>query len=116
MIRRVFVGEFAISEAEEFRAALSARSGEKAELFEEEFAQATALLQEFPFAKAVCSQWEDLEIRRVTIGRGPYVLFYFVYPSVDFQTGEALDVIYILACRHERQGELNWEARDPFRL
>lgn len=116
MIRRIFVGEAADEEAEEFRAALFARSLERALLFEQESTQTIAFLQEFPFTKAVCAQSGDLEIRRITIGRGPYVFFYFVYPSVDFQTGEALDVIYVFACRHQKQGEPNWESRDPFRL
>lgn len=55
-----------------------------------------------------------MEIRRAKVNDFSFWLFYFVYPSVDPKTGEALDVIYILACRHERQSEPNWSARDPF--
>ena len=54
-------------------------------------------------------------MRKIPVRGFGFVFYYTTYPSVDFQNGEALDVIYVLACRHERQGEPNWSARDPFR-
>lgn len=72
-------------------------------------------LQQFPLQGLEVETGLPYSIRRIRV-RAFSFLSYTVYPSVDFQTGEALDVIYILACRHEKQAELPWSARDPFRL
>ncbi len=116
MIRRLVVGEDAREEFDLARQSLFARSSQSARDFAAQSAVTFGAIEEFPFATAVHLVHDTLEIRRAKIGRSPYFFFYFVYPSVDFQTGEALDVIYVLACRHERQNEPNWQSRDPFRI
>ncbi len=116
MIRRLVVSDAAREEFESVRASLFARSSRSAREFVVASATAFESIEEFPFAKVVRGVRATMEIRRAKIGRWPYAFFYFVYPSVDFNTGEALDVIHVLACLHERQAEPNWQSRDPFRL
>ena len=73
-------------------------------------------LQQFPLQGLEVETGLPYSVRRFRVRGFSFVLSYTVFPSVDFQTGEALDVIYVLACRHERQNEPNWQSRDPFRL
>ena len=115
MLRRIVVGDEAEEEIRDIKRGYATRSSQRASEFLSELRVALRAVQEFPFSRAVWRSTEEMEIRRAKITRFPYYLFYFVYPSVDLQTGEPLDVIYILACRHERQGEPPWTARDPFR-
>ena len=114
MTRRLAIDEVAQAELEEAQESVAARSPEKGLLFDEQVLETFGFLTEYPFSKAVSKRRGELELRQARIGRSAFFFFYLVYPSVDFQTGEALDVVYILACRHERQSEPNWGARDPF--
>lgn len=68
----------------------------------------------FPFQFQVDTLVRGMEIRRAPVAGFPYLLHYFVFPSVDPQTLEGLDVVFILSCHHVRQEEPDWEARDPF--
>jgi len=114
MIRRVFISDEAEEEVREAERRFAER-GVVAE-FLSQVRVTSRSLQEFPFSKGVHQRVGDMEIRRAKVGRFAFWLFYFVYASVDLQTGAPLDIIYVLGCRHERQGEPSWEARDPFRL
>jgi len=114
MIRRVFVSDKAEEEIREAERRFS-EGGVVAE-FLSQVRVVSRALQEFPFSKGIHQRVGDMEIRRAKVARFPFWLFYFVYPSVDLQSGDPLDIIYVLGCRHERQGEPNWEERDPFRL
>ena len=114
MKRQLTFGETARDELAETRLQLRARSTQSAREFDQAFRDTAKNTQTFPFSYAVWTRFGDFDIRRVRIGKLPYFLFYIVYPSVDFNTGEALDVVAFLACRHERQNEPNWSARDPF--
>jgi len=116
MKRQIVFSETAFEEAAQIRLRLRALSPQTAVQWSEALRSTQADVLDFPFSHSVSIVSGDLEIRRVRIGRSAYFLFYFVYPSVDFNTGEGLDIIHFLACRHQRQGEPNWEARDPFRL
>lgn len=116
MIRRIVVSEAAQDEFADVRRVLSKNTVRRAEEFLVEAQAVLRACQEYPFAKTVQASVGTMEIRRAQIRRFPYELFYFVYLSVDFQTGEALDVIYILGCRHEKQAEPKWSTRDPFPL
>lgn len=113
---RTHFGEAARDELLEARAQLRLRSPRSAQAFDEAFQATARNIEAHPRSSQVWTHFGDLEIRRTRIGRFPYFLFYIVYPSVDFNTGEALDVVGVLACRHEKQAEPNWGARDPFRL
>ncbi len=73
-----------------------------------------ASLLAFPFQGAPAQTSLPVPVRRIRVSPFAYWLYYTDYPSVDFQTGDGLEVIYILACRHERQDEPNWGARAPF--
>jgi len=114
VIRRVFVSDDAEEEVREAERRFS-EGGVVAEFLSQVRVTSRAL-QEFPFSKGIHQRVGDVEVRRAKVGRFPFWLFYFVYPSVDFQSGEPLDILYVLGCRHERQSEANWQARDPFRL
>ena len=116
MKRQIVFSETAFEAAAEIRLRLRARSPRTAVEWSETLRVTQAGVLDFPFSHPVSIVSGDLEIRRVRIGRSAYFLFYFVYPSVDFNTGEGLDIIHFLGCRHERQGEPDWEARDPFRV
>ncbi len=116
MKRQLVFSELAREEAAQAHWHLHTRSPQTGEEFTASLRTTQANIHAFPFSHAVSSHFGDLEIRRARIGRFAYFFFYLVYPSVDFQTGEALDVVAILGCRHERQAEPNWQSRDPFRL
>lgn len=116
MKRQIVFSETTFEETAEIRLRLRARSPQIAVQWSETLRVAQANVFDFPFSHPVSIVSGDLEIRRVRIGRSAYFLFYFVHPSVDFNTGEGLDIIHVLGCRHERQNEPDWEARDPFRL
>ncbi len=114
MKRQISFGEAARDELAEARLQLRSRSAQNAREFDQAFRDTAKNTQTFPFSHGVWTRFGDLDIRRVRIGKLPYFLFYIVYPSVDFQVGEALDVVAFLACRHECQNEPNWSTRDPF--
>jgi len=116
MKRQTAFGEVARDELAQARLQLRSRSPESAQEFSAAFRATVKNTETFPLSHPVWTHFGELDIRRVRIGRFTYFLFYIVYPSVDFNTGEALDVIGYLACRHEKQDEPNWGARDPFRL
>lgn len=114
MKRQISFGEAARDELAEARLQLRSRSTQNAQEFDKAFRDTAKNTQTYPFSHAVWTRFGDLDIRRARISKFPYFLFYIVYPSVDFQTGEALDIVAFLACRHERQNDPNWGARDPF--
>lgn len=100
-------------------------TGRRPRRFEEWLFWSLSIQSCFRFSSSLCKGWKwklevetglPYSIRRIRVRAFSFLLSYTIYPSVDFQTGEALDVIYILACRHEKQAEPNWSARDPFRL
>lgn len=115
MTRRTLLSESAEEEVRQAKGTFVTEKDGSAE-FLSQVRVTNRLLQEFPFSKSIHARAGNMEIRRAKVGRFPFWLFYFVYPSVDLQTGESLDIIYILGCRHEKQAEPNWSARDPFRL
>lgn len=115
MIRRTLLSESAEEEVRRAKGTFATGKDRSAE-FLSQVRVTNRLLQEFPFSKSIHTRAGNMEIRRAKVARFSFWLFYFVYPSVDLQTGELLDIIYILGCRHEKQAEPNWDARDPFRL
>ena len=116
MIRRTVISAIAEEEVRGAKQNFAERSSDRGDEFLSQVRVANRLLQEFPFSKSVYKRVENMEVRRVKVNRFPFWLFYFVHPSVDPNTGEPLDVVYVLACRHERQSEPNWSARDPFQI
>lgn len=116
MMRRSMLSEGAEEEMRRAKGTFATSGNGRAEEFLSQVRVTNRFLQEFPFSKSIHTRAGDMEVRRAKVSRFPFWLFYFVYPSVDFQTGEPLDIIYILGCRHAKQAEPNWSARDPFRL
>jgi len=116
MRRELIWGDAASAEFEAACGRFAQLSVQKGVAFVEAVDGALESLADFPAQGTPLETALDEVARRLFLRPFGFHLTYTVYPSVDFQTGEALDVIHVLACRHERQGEPNWEARDPFRL
>lgn len=105
MMRRNVLSEGAEEEVRRAKGTFATSGNDRAEEFLSQVRVTNRFLQEFPFSKSIHTRADDLEVRRAKVGRFSFWLFYFVYPSVDLQTGEPLDIIYILGCRHEKQAE-----------
>ncbi len=116
MRREIEWGEDALAEVEGARARLETRTVGRGLAFIGELDGLVASLLMFPLQGSLMENELPFPTRKSRLRAFGFLLYYTVYPSVDFQTGEVLDVIHVLACRHERQGEPNWETRDPFRL
>jgi len=116
MRREIEWGEEAFAEVESVRERLEAQSVGRGFAFIGALDELVASLVMFPLQGALMENELPFDTRKSRVRSFGFLLYYTVYPSVDFNTGEALDVIHVLACRHEKQGEPNWEARDPFRL
>lgn len=114
-IKRVLsIGSIADVELHRVGAAIADISASRARQF---VAQTDAVLEgllAFPFHFQVDTVVKGMEIRRAPLASFPYLLHYFVFPSIDPQTLEGLDVVFILSCRHVRQEQPDWETRDPF--
>ena len=116
-MRREFIwGQAASDEFEAACQGLAESSVQRGVAFVEAVDGALQSLLSFPTQGTPVQTALDVQVRRVFVRSFGFHLSYTVYPSVDFQTGEALDVVAILGCRHERQHEPNWQSRDPFRL
>lgn len=116
MRREIVWGQEALAEVDVARERLEAQSVGRGSLFIDALDELVASLLAFPFQGSPFGTGLPFSMRKIPVRGFGFVFYYTTYPSVDFQNGEALDVIYVLACRHERQGEPNWSARDPFRL
>ncbi|BCM92437.1 hypothetical protein IAD21_04317 [Abditibacteriota bacterium] len=116
MRREISWSEEAFAELEDARERAEAHNPTRGYRLIEAVDAIISSLATFPLQGSLVETALPIEIRRTHLRAFGLLLYYTVYPSVDLQTSEVLDVIYFLACRHERQGEPLWSARDPFRL
>ena len=93
MTRRTVLTDVADKEVLHVRRKFEQRSLDQADEFLSQVRVTIRAVAEQPFLKAIHRRIDGMEVRRARIARFSYWLFYFVYPSVDPQTGETLDVI-----------------------